>query len=172
MPIEHLPASWQPRAYRVRDWAMSIGPALVVIGAGTAARGVSYFGHLPPSHPAERVLTSTIWGVVWLCAGVVCVASAVRPKTWLARVSLSAAVGLNALWAGSSVTAWWMGTSSREWVSAVGYLSILGLALIGVWQSTQLVEATAKVRAYEGLLAVIPSREEVEHEISGRAVGD
>lgn len=136
MPIEHLPPRMRPAARRVRDWARTVGPALLILGVGAIARGVTYLPalmseHARRAHPVEGTLPMGVWAWVWIIAGVAAVVAA-----WWSRaapVSVGACVGLNFLWGASFITDAIIRHSARGWLPAVGYLSIDALVLWGIW---------------------------------------
>ena len=136
MPIEHLPERMKPGARRVRDWARTVGPALLILGVGSIARGVTYLPvlmseHARQAHPVEGSLPMPVWAWVWIIAGVTAVVAA-----WWARaapVAVGACVGLNFLWGASFIADAIAERSARGWLPAVGYLSIAALVLWGVW---------------------------------------
>lgn len=136
MPIEHLPPRVRPTARRVRDWARTVGPALLILGAGAIARGVTYLPalmseHARQAHPVEGTLTMDTWAWVWIVAGVTAVVAA-----WWSRaapVAVGACVGLNLLWGASFIADAIAKSSVRGWLPAVGYISIALLVLWAVW---------------------------------------
>ena len=136
MPIEHLPERMKPGAWRVRDWARTVGPALLILGVGAVARGVSYTPLLMSetarqAHPVEGTLPMPVWAWVWIVAGVAAVVAA-----WWSRaapVAVGACVGLNLLWGASFIADAIAKGSVRGWLPAVGYLSIAALVLWAVW---------------------------------------
>lgn len=136
MPIEHLPERVKPVAWRVRDWARTVGPALLILGVGAVARGVSYTPllmseHAQRAHPVEGSLPMPVWAWVWIIAGVAAVVAA-----WWSRaapVAVGACVGLNLLWGASFIADAIAKESMRGWLPAVGYLSIAALVLWAVW---------------------------------------
>lgn len=136
MPIEHLPERVKPGARRVRDWARTVGPALLILGVGALARGISYTPLLMSetaqrAHPVEGTLTMDTWAWVWIAAGVTAVVAA-----WWSRaapVAVGACVGLNFLWGASFIADAIAKESVRGWLPAVGYLSIAFLVLWAVW---------------------------------------
>lgn len=136
MPIEHLPERVKPGARRVRDWARTVGPALLILGVGAIARGISYTPLLMSeyarqAHPVEGTLTMDTWAWVWIVAGVAAVVAA-----WWSRaapVAVGACVGLNLLWGASFIADAVARGSVRGWLPAVGYLSIAALVLWAVW---------------------------------------
>lgn len=136
MPIEHLPPCVRPAARRVRDWARTVGPALLILGAGAIARGISYTPllmseHARQAHPVEGTLPMGVWAWVWIAAGVTAVVAAWWPRA--APVAVGACVGLNLLWGASFIADAIARESVRGWLPAVGYLSIAALVLWGVW---------------------------------------
>ena len=136
MPIEHLPERVKPGARRVRDWARTVGPALLILGVGAIARGISYTPLLMSeyaqrAHPVEGTLPMDTWAWVWIVAGVAAVVAA-----WWSRaapVAVGACVGLNLLWGASFIADAIAEGSARGWLPAVGYLSIAALVLWAVW---------------------------------------
>lgn len=136
MPIEHLPERMKPGARRVRDWARTVGPALLILGVGAIARGISYTPLLMSeyarqAHPVEGTLTMGTWAWIWIAAGVTAVVAA-----WWSRaapVAVGACVGLNLLWGASFIADAIAKGSVRGWLPAVGYLSIAALVLWAVW---------------------------------------
>lgn len=136
MPIDHLPPCVRPAARRVRDWARTVGPALLILGAGAITRGISYTPllmseHARQAHPVEGTLPMGVWAWVWIIAGVAAVVAAWWPRA--APVAVGACVGLNLLWGGSFIADAIAKGSVRGWLPAVGYLSIAALVLWGVW---------------------------------------
>lgn len=140
MPIEHLPERMKPGARRVRDWALGIGPALIVLGVGALARGISYTPllmseHARQAHPVEGTLPMDTWAWIWIVAGVAAVTSA-----WWSRaapVAVGAGVGLNLLWGASFITDALIKGSVRGWLPAVGYLSVAVLVWWAVWRGSR-----------------------------------
>ena len=136
MPIEHLPERVKPGARRVRDWARTVGPALLILGVGAVARGISYTPllmseHAQRAHPVEGSLPMPVWAWVWIAAGVAAVVAA-----WWSRaapVAVGACVGLNLLWGASFIADAIAKGAVRGWLPAVGYLSIAALVLWAVW---------------------------------------
>ena len=126
----------KPGARRVRDWARTVGPALLILGVGAVARGISYTPllmseHAQRAHPVEGSLPMPVWAWVWIAAGVAAVVAA-----WWSRaapVAVGACVGLNLLWGASFIADAIAKESVRGWLPAVGYLSIAALVLWGVW---------------------------------------
>ena len=153
VPIEHLPERVKPGARRVRDWALSIGPALIILGVGALARGVSYTPWLMSetaqrAHPVEGILPMGVWAWIWIAAGAAAMVAAWWPR--IAPVAVGAGVGLNLVWGCSFVADAFMRDSARGWLPAVGYLSISVLVLWAVWRGAR--EPTV-------------SREEIAHEL-------
>lgn len=140
MPIEHLPASVRPSARRVRDWALGIGPALIVLGVGALARGVSYTPLLMSetaqrAHPVEGTLPMDTWAWIWIAAGVAAMVAAWWPRA--APVAVGAGVGLNLLWGGSFIADAITEGSVRGWLPAVGYISIALIVWWAVWRGSR-----------------------------------
>lgn len=137
MPIDHLPAKYQPAARRLRGWCMGDAPALIILGVSILARGVSYTPplmspHAQATHPAEGALTMPTWGVVWIAVGLACIASAWWPRA--TPFTVGAGVGLNVLWGLSFIADAIVDGSPRGWVPAVSYLTIALLIVWAVWR--------------------------------------
>ena len=154
MPIEHLPSRLRPPARRLRDFLTSDAPALIILGLGILARGLSYSPHiLGPApriggHPAEAALPMPTWSIIWVAVGVVCLIGAVWSRRKVAALAIGLGVGLNMLWAGSFVAATITGDMPRGWVSAVGYASVALLVVWAVWRG-----ARAEVMIPKGAVA-------------------
>lgn len=152
MPIDHLPQRMRPGARRVRDWARTVGPALLILGAGALARGISYTPLLMSetaqrAHPVEGTLPMPVWAWVWIIAGVAAVVAAWWPRA--APVAVGACVGLNLLWGASFIADAIARESVRGWLPAVGYLSIAALVLWAVWWGRGETAVSREEIAYE-----------------------
>ena len=139
MPIQYLPASVQPTARRLRGWALTDAPALVILGVGLLLRGVSYMPYLmgdsPSSHPAEGFFPIHIWGVIWIVVGLACLVATVWER--LAPAAIGAGVGLHAIWAMSFLADSMIEQSPRGWLPAVGYASVALLVMWAVWRGSR-----------------------------------
>lgn len=152
MPIDHLPPRMRPGARRVRDWARTVGPALLILGVGALARGISYTSLLMSetaqrAHPVEGTLPMPVWAWVWIVAGVAAVVAAWWPRA--APVAVGACVGLNLLWGASFIADAIARESVRGWLPAVGYLSIAALVLWAVWWGRGETTVSREEIAYE-----------------------
>lgn len=139
MPIEHLPPRIRRPVERLRDGLMTDGTALVILGAGLVARGISYSpiaGPGPSGHPAESWVPMDTWSIVWVAVGVLCLASAARPRSISAALALGAGVALHLLW-GTSFAWQSLEDHSRAWVSSIGYFMIAALVLWSVWRGSR-----------------------------------
>lgn len=154
MPIEHLPRRLRTPAKRLRSFLISDAPALIILGLGIIARGLSYsphvFGRAPSvgGHPAEAALPMPVWSIIWVAVGVLCLVSAVWSRRQIAALAIGSGVGLNMLWAGSFVAATITGDMDRGWVTAIGYASVALLVIWAVWRG-----ARAEVTIPEGAVA-------------------
>lgn len=143
MPIEHLPRRLRAPARKLRDFLTSDAPALIILGLGIMARGLSYSPHvLGPApriggHPAEAALPMPAWSIIWVAVGVLCLVGAVWSRRKIAALAIGLGVGLNMLWAGSFVAATITGDMPRGWVSAVGYASVALLVVWAVWRGSR-----------------------------------
>lgn len=154
MPIEHLPRQLQSPARRLRDFLMSDAPALIILGLGILARGLSYSPHVlgraPRSggHPAEAALSMPTWSIIWVSVGAFCLVAAVWSRRLIAAWAIGLGVGLNVLWAGSFFVATITGDMPRGWVTGIGYASVALLVLWAVWRGSR-----AEVMIPEGAVA-------------------
>lgn len=138
MPIERLPLRLRSPARCVRDWLLTDAPAMVIVGAGVLIRGVSYSALLGPppaigSHPAELALPMHLWAIIWITVGVGLLVASIRHTSIVAAVLLGLGISLNAIW-GISFLASTFVDSPRAYVTAVGYLSLVGLVAWAVWR--------------------------------------
>lgn len=150
---------------KLRSWAATVGPILVILGAALLGKGLSYFGSGPGSHPADGWFPVHVWGLVWVAAGAWCLVSSLWPRSTLARLALSAGVGLHLIWAGSFLAATLTGDSPRGWVSSVSYGSIVALTFIATWLSAKITALRAKNEALNRLVSAMPTPEEVADEL-------
>lgn len=154
MPIDRIPPRWRGPARRLRDFLFSDSPVLIILGLGILARGLSYsphfFGRAPRSggHPAEAALPMSVWSIVWVAVGVLCLVAAVWSHRAIAAWAIGLGVGLNMLWAGSFIVATITGDMPRGWVTAIGYASIALLVIWAVWRGSR-----AEVMIPEGAVA-------------------
>ena len=154
MPIDHLPRRWQPPLERLRSCLMTDATALLILGVSIILRGISYLPLLGgglSSHPAQGALPISVWAVVWIMVGVLCLVAAPWHKGQVAAVALGLGIGINALWAVSFFAATITGEMARGWVTGTGYAAVALLALWSVW------------RGKGG--SAMPSREEVASEL-------
>ena len=155
MPIDHLPRRWQPPLERLRGFLLTDATALLILGVSILLRGVSYIPHeiggRIDTHPAEGALPISVWAVVWIGVGVLCLVAAPWHEGPVAAVALGLGIGLNALWAASFFTATITGEMSRGWVTGTGYATVALVVLWGVWRDKR--------------GGALPSREEVADEL-------
>ncbi|WP_144412294.1 hypothetical protein [Corynebacterium uterequi] len=140
----------KPAARRLRDWCLSDGPLLVILGAAITLRGVSYLVGGLTEHPAERLLPLGAWAVVWVVVGGGLLGTSVKPSTFPAAVALGFGVALHLLWGLSFLLASMERPGyDRAWVTSVGFGSV---AFITLW-------LTWRTRALERLKPRLPTKE-------------
>lgn len=109
-------------------WLTSDAIGLIIIGAATILRGVSY---LPPlvntdrraAHLLEHLAAPTTWAWVWLAVGALALAgAAVRP---IRPLAVGSSIGLYIMWATSFIL-----IGGRGWVPALSYGTV---ALLSLW---------------------------------------
>ncbi|OLT54825.1 hypothetical protein BJF89_00915 [Corynebacterium sp. CNJ-954] len=140
MPVDHLPQVLRGPVERVRDGLLTDATALVILGLGSAARGISYIDYPAQSgnaHPAETWLDMPVWSAVWMAIGVWCLVSAAWHRSFPAALAVGSGVGIHLLWACSFLIATTTGDMPRGWVSSIGYLMIAGLVLWAVWRGSR-----------------------------------
>ena len=121
-------------AQRLRHFATTDGMGLLILGAASIGRGVSYAPGIIPestrsSHVAETWLPMTTWSFVWVAIGVLCVIAAGYSRSKAAAVAVGLSVGIHFLWGASFLWGSLTGDMSRGYVSALSYLAICFLAL-------------------------------------------
>lgn len=121
-------------ARTLRRFSTTDGMGLLILGAASIGRGISYApGIIPEStrstHVAETWLPMVAWSVVWVSVGVLCVIASSDWRSRGAALAVGAAVGLHFLWGASFMWGTMMGDMGRGYVSALSYLAICFLAL-------------------------------------------
>lgn len=146
MPIDRLPSSLHPTAFRIRCWALTDGPLLVLVGLAVLARGVSYLPSVysgDSQHPAEGLIPLDWWAMVWVVIGVFSIVMGLLPSLQRANaVAVGLCVGLHLLWASSFLLASASGERPRGWVSAVSYGLIAVLMVWAVWRGQRRLTLT------------------------------
>ena len=116
-------------------WASSNAAGLVVCGAATIARGMSYFSPLvnqerKAAHYLETMLPPVWWGVIWVAFGLVCVVAATSRR--FAPQAVGLCVGIHAAWGMSFLAVQlFEPDKSRAWVSSLSYWLICFLIVWG-----------------------------------------
>lgn len=117
MPIKHLPARWQPWAYRLRRWCLSDAPSLVMVSVISVIYGCAYLGvfggHRNRIHPAEGIAPIELWGVLWLMVGIVAVLAVLWPTSQAAMLALTGWAVLMEIWGTSYCVAFVTGQWQR-----------------------------------------------------------
>lgn len=121
-------------ARKLRHFATTDGMGLLILGAASIGRGISYAPGIIPestrsSHVAETWLSMTAWSAVWVAVGVLCVIASGDWRSRGAALAVGASVGLHFLWGASFLWGTLSGDMGRGYVSALSYLAICFLAL-------------------------------------------
>lgn len=153
MPIEHLPEQMKPPAYRLRDWCLTVGPALIFLGVNGFVRGLAYIPGVMepitrPLHPVENVAPMSVWGWVWVAASIFALVAAF----WQSRFSpwgIGLLAGLNGVWFCSYFLDAIFAGHLLNLVFATHHLSIAGLALWAVWRGVREPKPTSEEVAHE-----------------------
>lgn len=119
---------------RLRSFSTTDGMGMVILGAASVVRGVSYLpalrGSAGNAHYAEAWLPMTAWAWVWIIVGTLAVAASARWSSPIAATAVGLSIGLHALWASSLILSAIIGEMGRGYVSAISYLAI---ALLALW---------------------------------------
>ncbi|MDK4244032.1 hypothetical protein QPX10_10170 [Corynebacterium pseudodiphtheriticum] len=146
MPINRLPVRLRPQAVRIRRWALTDGPLLVLVGLAVLARGISYLPSVydgDSQHPAEGLIPLDWWAMVWVVIGTFSVVMGLMPTLQRANaVAVGLCVGLHLLWASSFMLVSATGERPRGWVSAVSYALIAALMVWAVWRGQRRLTLT------------------------------
>lgn len=121
-------------AQQLRHFATTDGMGLLILGAASIGRGISYAPGIIPestrsSHAAETWLSMTAWSVVWVSVGVLCVIAAGNWRSRGAALAVGASVGIHFLWGASFLWGSLTGDMSRGYVSAVVYRNLFPSAV-------------------------------------------
>lgn len=119
---------------RLLRFATTDGMGLLILGAASIGRGVSYVPGIIPestrlSHVARTWLPMTAWSVVWVAIGVLCVIAAGYWSSRGAALAVGSAVGIHFLWGASFLWGSVHGDMPRGWVISLAYFAICFLAL-------------------------------------------
>lgn len=122
---------------RLLRFATTDGMGLLILGAASIGRGISYApGFMPEStrrsHVAETWLPMTTWSVVWVAVGVLCVIASGCWRSRGAALAVGASVGIHFLWGASFLWGSIHSDMSRGWVSALSYFAVSFLVLWAV----------------------------------------
>lgn len=117
---------------RAERFIRSDAMGLLILAVATIARGVSYLRPFvnperDPAHWLEGLLQPTLWAWVWIAGGLLALASCFIDR--LQPAALGITVGLHTAWAFSFIGGTMTGDTSRGWVSAISYITILALSL-------------------------------------------
>ena len=117
---------------RAERFVRSDAMGLLILSVATIARGVSYLRPFvnpdrDPAHWLEGLMQPTMWAWVWIAGGVLALASCFAARLQPAAVGIT--VGLHTAWAFSFIGGTMTGDTSRGWVSAISYITILALSL-------------------------------------------
>lgn len=119
---------------RLLRFATTDGMGLLILGAASIGRGVSYVPGIMPesarfSHVARTWLPMTAWSVVWVAIGVLCVIAAGYWSSRGAALAVGAAVGIHFLWGASFLWGSIHSDMPRGWVISLAYFAGSFLAL-------------------------------------------
>lgn len=139
MPVDHLPSWARPTAMRIRGFLLTDGALLVMLAVEALIRGVSYLIWTPPGHPVERFFPLTVWAVIWIVIGVLCLATARWHDGPAAATAVGLAVGINLLWALSLFTESTTshGGLGNTWGGGAAYLLVALGTLWTVWRTSR-----------------------------------
>lgn len=133
MPIEHLPAHWQPPAKRLRAWLRTdAGIMLILAGFFLTRAGAGVAGGRVPlqAHLLEQMMPAWVLTAVWGAIGVLLSWAAFHEGARWSRWVLAVAVGWCAGWAAFTLLA---PTSDFE-VFGAAHACIALLVMHSVWK--------------------------------------
>lgn len=116
-----------------RTWWGTDAAGLLICSAATIVRGVSYMTGVVDqdrraAHYLEGIFQPSVWGVVWIGIGIMCLIATVLPS--LTSTCVGLAVGIHAAWGTSFMAGQFFDDYlSRAWVSALSYYLICALIL-------------------------------------------
>lgn len=119
---------------RARCFATTDGMGLLILGAASIGRGISYAPGIMPeetrsSHVAESWLAMEMWSAVWVAVGVLCIIAASHWRSKAAAAAVGLSVGIHFLWGVSFLWGTVVGDMPRGYVSTLAYFAICFLAL-------------------------------------------
>ena len=153
MPIDHLPERMRPPAYRLRDWCLTVGPALVFLSVTGFVRGLAYIpGVMEPItrslHPVENVAPMQVWGWIWVALAVFGLVAAF----WQQRLSawgVGLLVGINGIWACSYLLDALLANHLLNLVFSTLHFSLSGVTVWAVWCGMREPKPTSEEVAHE-----------------------
>lgn len=116
-----------------RTWWATDAAGLLICGVATIARGVSYMSGVVDqdrraAHYLEGVFQPSVWSVVWIGIGLICLIATLSPK--LTPTCVGLVVGIHAAWGTSFMAGQFFDDHlPRAWVSALSYYLICALIL-------------------------------------------
>lgn len=119
---------------RARCFATTDGMGLLILGAASIGRGISYAPGIIPqntktSHVAETWLPMELWSAIWVAVGVLCVIASGYWRSQAASAAVGLSVGIHFMWGASFLWGTLSGEMARGYVSALSYLAICALAM-------------------------------------------
>lgn len=144
MPIDHFPKKIRPAAYRLRDWAMTAGPASLYVSTTSFAIGGSYgglFGECAREvHPIEALVSAVVWAALWcVVSGLAALVSfGVLDRGVVGRAVFLMWSILSFVWASSWFVSWAQGAADRGLARATWYGVSPILVAWALWMQNRL----------------------------------
>lgn len=163
MPIDHLPAPWQPPVRKFRDWVITDHGIMLILATVFLCRSVSYLGdHQALIQHVFELQSRWLSPAIWVTGALVLIAALLLPGGKLDTFALSLAVailmlwGVLYLWSPAEVVhmpIWW-----PEWLGwferllghlipflsrGIVYMAVAGMTVYTVWRGRS---ATVYVR--------------------------
>lgn len=147
MPIDRLPTRVKTFAYKVRDWLKTDSPPMIILGVTALVTGIAYVVNPPdpPLHPIEHVTFVGFFGILWIIAGSMLLATCGFSHTKLAAFSLSAGVILCFMWSGSLFTKFLSDQTLSPLARALQYAALGFLVMYIVWFKSTVEERTTSL---------------------------
>lgn len=144
MPIDRLPARWQPPAECLRRVLMSDAGVMIILGVAMIVRGVSYFdlGSVVLFHPVDLFFPLWVDASMWTGMGILLLIAARWHNRSFGRAILASSTGLLALWG----LLFLFSPPAQFAQRGIMYLCIAAIVIWAVWRGRR-----GEIRVREGV---------------------
>lgn len=134
MPIDHLPDSMKPAAYRLKHWFMTDAPMNVACAIIALVYALAYFGVFGMEkarvHPVADITGTDFWASIWLVTAALLLFTAFVDCPRGALVGLTMWSALMTLWGVQYIATWALEDWDRG--PAAGTVHLVGV-LVTAW---------------------------------------